>query len=201
METYISLLYVVYKVASTCIANRLNTVSSYVEYKNHTGCIARRCMGHNSKQINHIICQTKDKQILDLLLQVDLSMLFIRCLGSLFNQLDYFKFVPSFRMLVKVIEREWRRNSLGSLNKGPGRIKRAYADKNVKNGGLSISKTEEYTLKITWFRLYMVWPDGCTSCAGSCFRRSLFSRVSKHHKIPSGFSFWRHGINIQADGK
>ena len=93
----ISLLNVIYGLASSVIANRLKTVLNRIIYEDQKGFISGRFIGENMRLIYDIIFETKEQNIPGLLLSIDFQQAFDSVSWKFISKtLDYFNFGPSF---------------------------------------------------------------------------------------------------------
>ena len=85
----ISLLNVIYKLASSVIANRIKTILDKVIHEDQKGFISGRFIGENVRLIYDILFETKQQDIPGLLLSIDFQQAFDSVslfLGSLFQK-------------------------------------------------------------------------------------------------------------------
>ena len=75
----ISLLNVLYKIASAAIANRLKKVLDKIVHKDQNGFIAGRFIGENIRTIFDILFETESQNIPGLLLLIDFKQAFDSC--------------------------------------------------------------------------------------------------------------------------
>ena len=89
----ISLLNVVYKIASACIANRIKTVLQKLIHEDQTGFISGRYIGENIRNIYDILFYTEKQNIPGLLLLIDFEKAFDSVAWSFVDKvLDFFNF-------------------------------------------------------------------------------------------------------------
>ena len=101
----ISLLNVVYKLASIVIANRLKTILYKVINEDQKGFISGRFIGENIRLIYDIIYETKNQDIPGLLLSIDFQQAFDSISWKFVSKtLDYFNFGPSFKSWIKLFQ-------------------------------------------------------------------------------------------------
>ena len=101
----ISLLNVVYKLASTVIANRLKTILDNVINEDQKGFISGRFIGENIRLIYDILYETKNQDIPGLLLSIDFQQAFDSISWKFVSKtLDYFNFGPSFKSWIKLFQ-------------------------------------------------------------------------------------------------
>ena len=101
----ISLLNVVYKLASTVIANRLKTILDKVINEDQKGFISGRFIGENIRLIYDILYETKNQDIPGLLLSIDFQQAFDSISWKFVSKtLDYFNFGPSFKSWIKLFQ-------------------------------------------------------------------------------------------------
>lgn len=101
----ISLLNVVYKLASTVIASRLKTVLQKIIHEDQKGFIAGRFIGENIRLIYDILFETKQQEIPGLLLSIDFQQAFDSVSWKFIDKtLDYFNFGPSFKKWIKIFQ-------------------------------------------------------------------------------------------------
>jgi exonuclease III len=99
----ISLLNVSYKLVSTCIANRLKNVLSYLISPDQSGFIAGRFIGENIRQIYDIMSYTESNDIPGLLLLIDFEKAFDSVSHDfIFKTLDLLNFGDGFRKWISV---------------------------------------------------------------------------------------------------
>ena len=92
----ISLLNVVYKLGSTCIANRLKTVLPFLIHENQKGFMSGRFIGENIRLLYDILLYTDLNEIPGLLLLIDFEKAFDSISHDFIrNVLHFFKFGPS----------------------------------------------------------------------------------------------------------
>lgn len=99
----ISLLNVVYKLASSVIASRLKTVLQKIIHTDQKGFIAGRFIGENVRLIYDILFETKQNEIPGLLLSIDFQQAFDSVSWKFIHKtLEYFNFGPSFKKWITV---------------------------------------------------------------------------------------------------
>ena len=82
----VSLLNVIYKIASGCIANRLKQVLPHLIHENQKGFLKGRFIGENIRLLYDILLYTELNDIPGMLLMIDFEKKF------LINVLDFFSF-------------------------------------------------------------------------------------------------------------
>ena len=92
------MLNVIYKLASSVIANRLKTVLNRIINEDQKCFISRRFIGESIRLIYDILFETKEQNIPGLLLSIDFQQAFdsVSC-KFISKTLDYFNFGPSFK--------------------------------------------------------------------------------------------------------
>ncbi|MEW8548783.1 MAG: reverse transcriptase domain-containing protein, partial [Candidatus Thiodiazotropha sp.] len=101
----ISLLNVVYKMASTVIANRLKTVLQNIIHEDQKGFLSGRFIGENIRIVYDILFETKQQNIPGLLLSVDFQQAFDSVSWKFINKtLDYYNFGPSFKKWIALFQ-------------------------------------------------------------------------------------------------
>lgn len=99
----ITLLNIVYKIASGSIANRIKKVLDKLISKDQTGFISGRFIGENIRSVYDIMQFTEEQNIPGLLLLIDFEKAFDSLSWSYINKvLTYFNFGPSIRQWIKV---------------------------------------------------------------------------------------------------
>ena len=99
----ISLLNVVYKLASTVIANRIKIVLDSLIHEDQKGFIAGRFIGENIKLIYDILFETKQQQIPGLILSIDFEKAFDTVSWKFIDKvLTYFNFGPSIKSWINM---------------------------------------------------------------------------------------------------
>jgi exonuclease III/hemoglobin-like flavoprotein len=99
----ISLLNVVYKLASTCISNRIKKVLNNIIHEDQTGFIASRFMGENVRTTYDILFETKTRHLTGLLLIIDFEKAFDTVSWKfIYKTLEYFNFGPSIKKWIKL---------------------------------------------------------------------------------------------------
>ena len=110
----ISLLNVVYKLASTVIANRIKIVLDSLIHEDQKGFIAGRLIGENIKLIYDILFETKQQQIPGLILSIAFEKAFDTVSWKFIDKvLTYFNFGPSVKSWINMF-----RNDSGSCKNG-----------------------------------------------------------------------------------
>ena len=95
----------VYKLASTVIANRLKTVLDNVISEEQKGFISGRFIGENIRLIYDILYETKSQDIPGLLLSIDFQQAFDSISWKFISKtLDYFNFGPSFKSWIRLFQ-------------------------------------------------------------------------------------------------
>ena len=98
----ISLLNVVYKIASGCIANRIKSLLDKLINKDQTGFIKGRFIGENIRLIYDLMNYTELHRIPGLLMLIDFEKAFDTISWKfMFETLDFFKFRPSIKNWIK----------------------------------------------------------------------------------------------------
>lgn len=101
----ISLLNVVYKLASSVIANRIKTVLRSLIHQDQTGFVSGRFIGENVKLIYDILFETKNQELPGLILSVDFEKAFDTVSWQFIEKvLKYFNFGPSVISWVKLFQ-------------------------------------------------------------------------------------------------
>lgn len=101
----ISLLNVIYKLASSVIANRIKTVLDSIVHEDQKGFISGRFIGENIRLIYDILFETKQHNIPGLLLSIDFQQAFDSVSWKFISKtLDYFNFGPSLKKWIKLFE-------------------------------------------------------------------------------------------------
>lgn len=101
----ISLLNVVYKMASSVIANRLKSVLQNVIHQDQKGFISGRFIGENVRLIYDILFETKQENIPGLLLSIDFQQAFDSISWKFIKKtLDYYNFGPSFKKWISIFQ-------------------------------------------------------------------------------------------------
>ena len=105
MATNFTFKIVVYKLASTVIANRLKTILDNVINEDQKGFISGRFIGENIRLIYDILYETKNQDIPGLLLSIDFQQAFDSISWKFVSKtLDYFNFGPSFKSWIKLFQ-------------------------------------------------------------------------------------------------
>ena len=101
----ISLLNVIYKLASPVIANRIKSVLDSIIHEDQKGFIAGRFIGENVRLIYNVLFETKQQNIPGLLLSIDFQQAFDSVSWKFISKtLDYFNFGPSFKKWIKLFQ-------------------------------------------------------------------------------------------------
>ena len=101
----ISLLNVVYKLASAVIANRIMAVLNSLIHEDQKGFISGRFIGENVKLIYDILFETKSQNLPGLILSVDFEKAFDTVSWKFIEKvLDYFNFGPSVKSWIKLFQ-------------------------------------------------------------------------------------------------
>ena len=99
----ISLLNVTYKIASSCIANRVKTVLPKLIHQDQTGFISGRYIGQNIRNIYDILHYTEKYQIPGLLLLIDFEKAFDSVAWTFISKvLDFFNFGESIKKWIAI---------------------------------------------------------------------------------------------------
>ena len=102
----ISLLNVIYKLASAVISNRLKKVLDGLINENQKGFIAGRFLGENVRLIYDVLFETKKQNIPGLLLSIDFEKAFDTVSWSFISDvLDYFNFGNSIKAWVSLFQK------------------------------------------------------------------------------------------------
>ena len=102
----ISMLNCSYKLASTCLANRLKTVLSDLISKDQTGFMAGRYIGENIRIIYDLLYFTEEENKPGLLLLIDFEKAFESVSWTFINNvLDFFNFGVSFKKWINIFNR------------------------------------------------------------------------------------------------
>ena len=101
----ISLLNVIYKLASSVIANRIKTQLSNVIHEDQKGFIAGRYIGENVRLIYDVLFETKKQNIPGIILSVDFEKAFDTVSWKFIEKvLKYFNFGPSIISWIKLFQ-------------------------------------------------------------------------------------------------
>ena len=101
----ISLLYVMYKLMSSVIANRLKSVLDKINSNDQKGFISERYIGENIRTIYGILFETKQQNIPGLMLSVDFQQAFDTVSWKFIEKtIDYFNFGPSIKKWIKLFQ-------------------------------------------------------------------------------------------------
>ena len=96
---------VIYKLASSVIANRLKTVLNRIINEDQKGFISGRFIGENIRLIYDILFETKEQNIPGLLLSIDFQQAFDSVSWKFISKtLDYFNFEPSFKKWINIFQ-------------------------------------------------------------------------------------------------
>ena len=91
----ISLLNVSYKIASSCIANRIKQVLGYLIHDNQKGFLQGRFIGENTRVIYDVIHSTFEKHIPGILLLIDFEKAFDSISWKfMYKVIEFFNFGP-----------------------------------------------------------------------------------------------------------
>ena len=101
------MLNVIYKLASSVIANRLKTVLNRIINEDQKGFISGRFIGENIRLIYDILFETKEQNIPRLLLSIDFQQAFDSDSWKFISKtLDFFNFGPSFKKWINIFS-QW----------------------------------------------------------------------------------------------
>ena len=101
----ISLLNVIYKLASSVIAARLKSVLHRIINQDQKGFISGRFIGENIRLIYDILFETKQQEIPGLILSIDFQQAFDSVSWKFIHKtLDYFNFGPSFKRWIEIFQ-------------------------------------------------------------------------------------------------
>ena len=101
----ISLLNVIYKMASSVIASRLKSFLPKLIHEDQKGFISGRCISENLRLIYDILFEAKQQEIPGLLLSIDFQQAFDSISWKFMHKtLDYFNFGPSFKLWIKLFQ-------------------------------------------------------------------------------------------------
>ena len=93
-----------YKIASSCIANRIKTVLDFLIHENQKGFLKGRFIGENTRMIYDVLQYTHDKNIPGLLLLIDFEKAFDSISWKfLFDALLFFNFGPDIIRWISVL--------------------------------------------------------------------------------------------------
>lgn len=99
------MLNVVYKMASSVIANRLKSVLQNVIHQDQKGFISGRFIGENVRLIYDILFETKQENIPGLLLSIDFQQAFDSISWKFIKKtLNYYNFGPSFKKWISIFQ-------------------------------------------------------------------------------------------------
>ena len=105
LATNLSLLNVIYKLASSVIASRLKKVLHKLIHEGQKGLIAGRFIGENIRLIYDVLFETKQLQIPGLILSIDFKQAFHSVSWKFIHKtLDYFNFGPSFKRWITLFQ-------------------------------------------------------------------------------------------------
>ena len=103
----ISLLNVVYKLASSVIANRIKTVLDSLIHEDQKGFMSGRFIGENIKLIYDILFETKQQEIPGLILSIDFEKAFDTVSWKFIDKvLTYFNFGPSIKSWIHLFQND-----------------------------------------------------------------------------------------------
>lgn len=103
----ISLLNVLYKLASAAIANRIKKILDKIVHKDQKGFIAGRFIGANIRTIYDILFEAEFQNIPGLLLSIDFQKAFDSVSLTFIDKgLCYYKFGNSFKKWIKLFQNE-----------------------------------------------------------------------------------------------
>ena len=101
----ISLVNVIYKLASSVIATRLKSVLHKVIHDDQKGFISGRCIGENIRLIYDTLFETKQQEIPGLILSIDFQQAFDSVSRKFIHKtLDNFNFGPSFKRWIGIFQ-------------------------------------------------------------------------------------------------
>ena len=101
----ISLLNVIYKLASSVLASRLKSVLHKLIHEDQKGFISGRFIGENIRLIYDILFETKQQEIPGLILSIDFQQAFDSVSWKFIHKtLDYFNFGPSFKRWIEIFQ-------------------------------------------------------------------------------------------------
>ena len=101
----ISLLNVIYKMASTAISNRIKSVLQNLIYDDQKGFISGRFIGENIRLLYDVLFETRKQNIPGLLLSVDFEKAFDTVSWKFIQKtLTYFNFGDSMKKWIKVFQ-------------------------------------------------------------------------------------------------
>ena len=102
----ISLLNVVYKLASSVIANRVKQTLQDIIHENQKGFIAGRFIGENIRLIYDVLFETKQQNIPGLILSIDFEKAFDTVSWTFISKtLDYFNFGESIKKWIHIFQK------------------------------------------------------------------------------------------------
>ena len=101
----ISLLNVVYKLASSVIGNRMKTVLDSLIHEDQKGFILGRCISENIRLIYDVLFETKNQELPGLILSIDFEKAFDTVSWEFIERvLQYFNFGPSLILWIKLFQ-------------------------------------------------------------------------------------------------
>ena len=101
----ISLLNVVYKLASSVIANRMKTVLDSLIHEDQKKIISGRCISENIRLIYDVLFETKNQELPGLILSIDFEKAFDTVSWEFIERvLQYFNFGPSLISWIKLFQ-------------------------------------------------------------------------------------------------
>ena len=103
----ISLLNVVYKLASSVFANRIKTVLDSLIHEDRKGFMSGRFIGENIKLIYDILFETKQQEIPGLILSIDFEKAFDTVSWKFIDKiLTYFNFGPAIKSWIHLFQND-----------------------------------------------------------------------------------------------
>ena len=101
----ISLLNVVYKIGSGCIAGRIKKILHKIISSDQTGFMPGRYIGENTRIVYDLMQYTEENNLPGTLLMIDFEKAFDSVSWNFIDKtLEYFKFGPSFRRWISVFQ-------------------------------------------------------------------------------------------------
>ena len=101
----ISLLNVIYKLASSVIANRLKKVLDKIIHEDQKGFISGRFLGETIRLIYDVLYETKNQELPGLILPIDFEKTFDTVSWEFINKtLVYYNFGPSIRKCINLFQ-------------------------------------------------------------------------------------------------
>lgn len=101
----ISLLNVIYKLASSVLASRIKTSLDKIIHEDQKGFLPGRFLGENIRLIYDILFETKQQEIPGLILSVDFQQAFDTISWKFIQKtLDYYNFGPSFKKWIRIFQ-------------------------------------------------------------------------------------------------